>query len=96
MTGYQELLTDPSYRGQMVSMTYPLIGNYGVNLEDMESDHNKDAVVNDSRNRVPCINEGGCVDDSGRIMGTYLHGVFDTPAILGGWLDNIGLSHITI
>ncbi len=29
-------------------------------------------------------------------MGTYLHGVFDTPAILGGWLDNIGLSHITI
>ncbi len=51
MTGYQELLTDPSYRGQMVSMTYPLIGNYGVNLEDMESDHNKDAVVNDSRNQ---------------------------------------------
>ena len=38
MTGYQEVLTDPSYRGQMVAMTYPLVGNYGVNPEDVESD----------------------------------------------------------
>jgi len=37
MTGYQEVLTDPSYYGQIVVMTYPLIGNYGVNDEDMES-----------------------------------------------------------
>jgi carbamoyl-phosphate synthase small subunit len=37
MTGYQEVLTDPSYKGQMVTMTYPLVGNYGVNLEDIES-----------------------------------------------------------
>ncbi|MFI3250825.1 MAG: carbamoyl phosphate synthase small subunit [Eubacteriales bacterium] len=37
MTGYQELLTDPSYAGQIVTMTYPLIGNYGINFEDMES-----------------------------------------------------------
>lgn len=37
MTGYQEVLTDPSYCGQIVTMTYPLIGNYGVNIEDMES-----------------------------------------------------------
>jgi carbamoyl-phosphate synthase small subunit len=37
MTGYQEVLTDPSYRGQIVAMTYPLIGNYGVNLLDLES-----------------------------------------------------------
>jgi carbamoyl-phosphate synthase small subunit len=37
MTGYQEVLTDPSYSGQMVAMTYPLIGNYGVNAEDVES-----------------------------------------------------------
>ncbi len=37
MTGYQEILTDPSYRGQIVSMTYPEIGNYGVNLLDVES-----------------------------------------------------------
>jgi hypothetical protein len=34
MTGYQEILTDPSYRGQIVTMTYPQIGNYGVNAED--------------------------------------------------------------
>jgi carbamoyl-phosphate synthase small subunit len=37
MTGYQEILTDPSYKGQIVTMTYPLIGNYGVNPEDGES-----------------------------------------------------------
>src|SRR5262245_21380343 len=37
MTGYQEILTDPSYKGQIVTMTYPLIGNYGVNMEDVES-----------------------------------------------------------
>ena len=34
MTGYQEILTDPSYKGQIVTMTYPLIGNYGVNAVD--------------------------------------------------------------
>ena len=37
MTGYQEVLTDPSYRGQIVAMTYPLIGNYGTNATDQES-----------------------------------------------------------
>lgn len=38
MTGYQEILTDPSYAGQIVTMTYPLIGNYGINALDVESD----------------------------------------------------------
>ena len=38
MAGYQELLTDPSYAGQMVCLTYPLIGNYGINPDDMESE----------------------------------------------------------
>lgn len=37
MSGYQEILTDPSYKGQIVVMTYPLIGNYGINSEDLES-----------------------------------------------------------
>jgi carbamoyl-phosphate synthase small subunit len=37
MTGYQEVITDPSYKGQIVTMTYPLVGNYGINAEDMES-----------------------------------------------------------
>jgi carbamoyl-phosphate synthase small subunit len=41
MTGYQEVLTDPSYRGQIVTMTYPEIGNYGVNPQDMESDRSR-------------------------------------------------------
>lgn len=47
MTGYQEVLTDPSYTGQIVVMTYPLIGNYGVNDRDVESDriHVKGFVV---------------------------------------------------
>ena len=35
MTGYQEILTDPSYKGQILTMTYPLIGNYGINSEDL-------------------------------------------------------------
>ena len=39
MTGYQEILTDPSYRGQIVTMTYPQIGNYGINADDVESEH---------------------------------------------------------
>jgi len=38
MTGYQEIITDPSYKGQMVAMTYSQIGNYGINPEDIESD----------------------------------------------------------
>src|SRR5512139_1240514 len=37
LMGYQEVLTDPSYRGQIVTMTYPLIGNYGLNAEDVEA-----------------------------------------------------------
>jgi carbamoyl-phosphate synthase small subunit len=37
MTGYQEILTDPSYKGQIVTMTYPMIGNYGINRQDVES-----------------------------------------------------------
>jgi len=39
MTGYQEVVTDPSYKGQLVVMTYPLIGNYGITTTDMESRH---------------------------------------------------------
>ncbi len=45
MTGYQEVLTDPSYTGQMVCMTYPHMGNYGVNPEDVESDRVRAAAM---------------------------------------------------
>jgi len=41
MSGYQEILTDPSYKGQIVTMTYPLIGNYGINRDDIESQEPK-------------------------------------------------------
>ena len=44
MAGYQEILSDPSYCGQLVVMTYPLIGNYGINLEDVEADRPARAV----------------------------------------------------
>ena len=37
LTGYQEIFTDPSYNRQIVTMTYPLIGNYGINVDDIES-----------------------------------------------------------
>src|SRR5690348_9307254 len=51
MTGYQEILTDPSYRGQIVTMTYTEMGNYGVNREDVESSkpHLGGFIVKNSR-----------------------------------------------
>lgn len=54
MTGYQEILTDPSYNGQIVTLTYPLIGNYGVNPEDVESykPHAAGLVVGESSRRA--------------------------------------------
>lgn len=54
MSGYQEILTDPSYRGQIVTMTYPLIGNYGVNDEDMESSRiHPAAIIVKEYNAIP-------------------------------------------
>ena len=54
MTGYQEVLTDPSYKGQIVAMTYPLIGNYGVNAEDEESRHPQvEGFIVRELNRIP-------------------------------------------
>ncbi len=55
MTGYQEILTDPSYKGQIVTMTYPLIGNYGVNHDDMESaEIHLEALIVKEYNKYPC------------------------------------------
>lgn len=45
MTGYQETITDNSYQGQMINFTYPLIGNYGINLEDSEADKPAAAAI---------------------------------------------------
>jgi len=54
MTGYQEILTDPSYHGQIVTLTYPLIGNYGISPQDMESQHpHAAALVVGECSRIP-------------------------------------------
>jgi carbamoyl-phosphate synthase small subunit len=65
MTGYQEILTDPSYRGQIVTMTYPEIGNYGVNTEDVESSHPhlSGFVVRELSRRVSNFRASGELDD---------------------------------
>ena len=55
MTGYQEILTDPSYKGQIVTMTYPLIGNYGVNSQDVESWKPHAAGLSSSVNFSPVV-----------------------------------------
>jgi len=68
MTGYQEVLTDPSYRGQIVAMTYPHIGNYGTNAEDQESaePHVRGFVVEE-------LSEIPSNWRSEESLGTYLH-----------------------
>lgn len=65
MTGYQEVVTDPSYHGQMVTFTYPLIGNYGVNITSSESDevHSRAIIVREVHNLDRnCSAEHGWVD----------------------------------
>ena len=86
MTGYQEILTDPSYRGQIVTMTYPLIGNYGVNEEDIESNRpwvngfivrEASAVASNFRSSLP--------------LGTYLerHGIVGLETAVALLLDRL-------
>ena len=65
MTGYQESVTDPSYAGQIIVFTYPLVGNYGVSAEAMESDrvHARGVVMRDAKNRDDVASaEGGWLD----------------------------------
>lgn len=50
----------------------------------------------ESRNGQPCQDTDGCIADNGRVMGTYLHGLFDTPEVTGHWLKLIGLSSIAV
>ena len=65
MTGYQEILTDPSYRGQIVTMTYPEIGNYGINGEDLESarPHLAGFVVRQRARRASNFRSSGSLED---------------------------------
>src|SRR5262245_40639610 len=84
MTGYQEVLTDPSYKGQIVTMTYPLIGNYGINAEDVESRRPQvEGFIVRALTRVPSnFRSHGTLDDylaANRILG--LEGI-DTRALV--------------
>src|ERR1700676_5615358 len=65
MTGYQEIITDPSYRGQIVTMTYPEIGNYGVNAQDVESakPHLSGFVVRELSRRASNFRADGNLND---------------------------------
>lgn len=65
MTGYQEILTDPSYRGQILTMTYTQIGNYGVNTEDMESakTHMSGFIVRECSRRVSNFRASQSLDE---------------------------------
>ena len=84
MTGYQEILTDPSYRGQIVTMTYTQIGNYGVNAEDVESHrpHLAGFIVRENSRRASNFRADGDLDGylkHWRIVG--LEGI-DTRALV--------------
>ena len=84
MTGYQEILTDPSYRGQIVTMTYPQIGNYGVNEEDLESPkpHLAGFVVRELSGRVSNFRAGGDLDSYLKKHGIVGIAGIDTRALV--------------
>jgi carbamoyl-phosphate synthase small subunit len=84
MTGYQEAVTDPSYAGQIIVFTYPLIGNYGVSAAAMESDriHARGAIMRDAKNREDVASaEGGWLDWLGDCGVPGISGV-DTRALV--------------
>src|SRR5512134_4110841 len=84
LCGYQEVLTDPSYAGQIVTMTYPHIGNYGVNLEDVESARPQVAGF--------IVREASTVVSSWRASGE-LHRYLDEHGIVG--IDEIDTRALT-
>ena len=84
MTGYQEILTDPSYRGQIVTMTYPQIGNYGVNDDDVESSrpHLAGFIVRQNARRHSNFRSSGSLDEYLKKHGVVgLEGI-DTRALV--------------
>ena len=84
MTGYQEAVTDPSYAGQIIVFTYPLIGNYGVSAAAMESDrvHARGVVMRDAKNSEDVASaEGGWLDWLGDCGVPGITGV-DTRALV--------------
>src|SRR5271154_7132485 len=84
MTGYQEILTDPSYRGQIVTMTYPEIGNYGVNAQDVESakPHLSGFVVREFSRRASNFRADGNLNDYLQKAGVVGLAGIDTRALV--------------
>ena len=84
MTGYQEILTDPSYRGQIVTMTYPQIGNYGVNEEDLESEkpHLAGFIVREHSRVASNFRSEGSLADYLREWGVVAIESIDTRALV--------------
>jgi carbamoyl-phosphate synthase small subunit len=84
MTGYQEILTDPSYRGQIVTMTYPEIGNYGVNTQDVESakPHLAGFIVRERSRRASNFRAEGELDEYLRRYGIVGMEGIDTRALV--------------
>jgi carbamoyl-phosphate synthase small subunit len=84
MTGYQEILTDPSYRGQIVTMTYPQIGNYGVNDEDVESSrpHLAGFAVRELSRRHSNFRAAGSLEDYLKQWGIVAIEGIDTRALV--------------
>jgi len=84
MTGYQEILTDPSYRGQIVTMTYPEIGNYGVNSQDVESakPHMAGFIVRERSRRASNFRAEGELDEYLRRYGVVGMEGIDTRALV--------------
>ncbi len=84
MTGYQEILTDPSYRGQIVTMTYPQIGNYGINAEDAESGqpHLSGFVVRELSRLRSNFRAEACLDEYLQAHGVVAIEAIDTRALV--------------
>ncbi len=84
MTGYQEILTDPSYRGQIVTMTYPQIGNYGVNDADVESSrpHLAGFVVREHSRVESNFRSAGSLSDFLKHWGVVAIESIDTRALV--------------
>jgi carbamoyl-phosphate synthase small subunit len=83
MSGYQEVLTDPSYRGQLVAMTYPLVGNYGINPDDIESDRVQVAafVVSEYQENYSSFRASGSLADYLKANGVMGVDALDTRAL---------------
>src|SRR5262245_35268289 len=80
LTGYQEILTDPSYCRQIVTLTYPHIGNYGVNAEDVEASkvHAAGLIIKDLPIRVSNFRQSQTLSDYLRAQGTVAIADIDT------------------